>query len=424
VLSMLLAVTALLPAPSEAAPAAASRTKLVPRSGALFGAWVDLQHGWTNNEDAEREVTTFEEQIGRRLDIDHHYYAWTDRFPSGLEEWDIANGRIPMITWKGTTLTDILGGEYDGMIRARARGVRDLHRPVFLRWGWEMNGQWEAWSGARNGGAEVGPARYVSAWQHIHRIFTAMGATNAVWVWAPAHQDGPPHDWNHWTHYYPGDGWVDWVGIDGFNWGAATRWGHWASFTDLIEPVYRDYAGRKPIMIAETGTTRVGGSKVGWFQDARDDIETVFPRVRAIVYFNAHDGVYPVDWRVTTSAASGSAFKAWGSDPYFHGDGPRDRPAVEGAFVWPRDVVDWTRVAFTIAAPAQVSIEIRNDAGAPVRHLLTGATYDHAGSFAVEWDRTNDMGQRVPPGTYTATVTATDESGTSVAQSDCSFDAS
>ena len=31
-------------------------------------------------------MSSFEKQIGRRLDIDHHYYAWTERFPSGLEQ--------------------------------------------------------------------------------------------------------------------------------------------------------------------------------------------------------------------------------------------------------------------------------------------------------------------------------------------------
>src|SRR5438128_9978872 len=134
-----------------------ARGVLVPASGALFGAWVDPDGRWTGNTDAEAEVSGFEKQIGRRLDVDQHYYAWTDRFPSGLEQWDLANGRIPMITWKGTSLAEILSGRDDAMLRARAQAVRALKRPVFLRWGWEMNGSWSEWGGAGNGGAGVGP---------------------------------------------------------------------------------------------------------------------------------------------------------------------------------------------------------------------------------------------------------------------------
>src|SRR5256885_2213761 len=67
---------------------------------------------------------------------------------------------------------------------------------------------------------------------------------------------GPPPaaPWNHWTHYSPGDAYVDWVGIDGYNWGTTQSWSSWSSFASLVRPVYSDYAGRKPIMIAETAS--------------------------------------------------------------------------------------------------------------------------------------------------------------------------
>ena len=155
---------------------ASPRALLVPQSGALFGAWVDPDGRWTGNANAEAEVSSFEKQIGRRLDIDHHYYAWTDRFPSGLEQWDLAHGRTPLITWKGTSLAEITSGRDDAMIRARAKAVRALRKPVFLRWGWEMNGSWSEWGGDQNGGAGVGPTAFVAAWRHIHDIFRKQGA--------------------------------------------------------------------------------------------------------------------------------------------------------------------------------------------------------------------------------------------------------
>src|SRR5947199_1833581 len=161
-----LAAWSMRPGPATVTPrlspaSAGERALLVPASGALFGAWVDPNGTWTGNADAEAEVSDFESQIGRRLDIDTHYYAWTDTFPSGLEQWDLSNGRIPLISWKGTTLSGILRGSSDAMIRTRADAVAALRQPVFLRWAWEMNGNWYPWSGSQNGGARGGPAKCV-----------------------------------------------------------------------------------------------------------------------------------------------------------------------------------------------------------------------------------------------------------------------
>jgi FlgD Ig-like domain/Glycosyl hydrolase family 26 len=400
-----------------AARSSATRALLVPASGALFGAWVDSNGRWTGNAGAEAEVAGFEKQIGRRLDVDQHYYAWTDRFPSGLERSDLANGRIPMITWKGTSLAEVLSGRDDGMIRARARGVRALGRPVFLRWGWEMNGSWSEWGGASNGGAGVGPKRYIEAWRHIHDLFRQEGASNVAWVWSPNDSDVPSQPWNHWTRYYPGDAYVDWVGIDGFNWGTSQDWSSWRSLAEIIEPIYRDYAGRKPIMVSETGSARHGGSKAQWLDDARSSLEQRFPHVRAFVYFDAPGS--PADWRVTTSATAGSAYKAWAHDPYFEGGRPAN-PPVGGVFVWPNPARGRAKIAFTLGGRSLVSIEVRDARGVVVRHQQTDAPWPSAGSFAVRWDGTDDQGRRLPPGWYTAVVTATDGSGAS-SHANCTF---
>ena len=45
-----------------------------------------------------------------------------------------------------------------------------------------MNGNWFPWCEGVNGNQ---PGEYVAAWRHVHDIFTAVGATNATWVWCP-----------------------------------------------------------------------------------------------------------------------------------------------------------------------------------------------------------------------------------------------
>ncbi len=293
--------------------------KLVPSSGVLLGAWVDRQGRWIDDATAEAGVASLERSLGRRLDIDHHYYGWTDTFPSGLEQSDIVQGRIPMISWSGTELGQILSGASDDLIRARARGVKALARPVFLRWGWEMNGNWASHDGTHNSdpGTTNGPARYVEAWRRIHDLFASEGASNAVWVWSPNASDVPAARWNHWTRYYPGDAYVDWVGIDGYNWGTTQPWSSWTSFRSIVGPIYHDYAGRKPIMVAETASAEAGGDKAAWLRAMRSSLKTSFPAIAAVVYFDANK---ETAWQVASSAEAQQAYVELAGDPYFNVD--------------------------------------------------------------------------------------------------------
>jgi hypothetical protein len=304
------------------AGARASGTQLTPSTGALLGAYVDDTGRWVDDATAEAGVTRLESMLGRTLDIDQHYYAWTDRFPTGLEQWDVAGGRIPLISWSGTSLSDILSGRYDAMIHERALDVKALGAPVFLRWAWEMNGNWSSDDGSHNNapGKTDGPERYVAAWRHIHDIFTAAGATNAVWVWSPNASDVPAASWNHWTRYYPGDAYVDWVGIDGYNWGTTQPWSSWTSLASMIGPIYADYAGRKPIMVAETASAERGGDKAQWLDAVRDALKTHFRGVAALVYFDENK---ETSWAVDSSADALRSFRALAQDPYFAARGAR-----------------------------------------------------------------------------------------------------
>jgi Glycosyl hydrolase family 26 len=315
-LVLALATVALAPAAASVSARATSTHRLVPSAGALLGAYVDDTGTWVDDATAEAGVKRLEGQLGRTLDVDHHYYAWTDRFPTGLERWDVDGARIPMISWGGSRLADILSGRFDGMIRERARGVKALGAAVFLRWGWEMNGNWSSHDGSHNNaaGTTSGPRAYIAAWRRIHDIFKEEGASNAVWVWSPNAADVPAVSWNHWTKYYPGDAYVDWVGIDGYNWGTTQPWSSWTSFASLVQPVYSDYAGRKPIMIAETASTEQGGNKADWLTGAAIAMKSRFPSLRALVYFDTDK---ETNWSVDSSPAALRAFRALGADPYF-----------------------------------------------------------------------------------------------------------
>ena len=73
-LAAVLAASLLVPVQSLACPARPA--SLVPPAGMLLGAYVNPNESWLGLQDDEQKVTTFESMVGRRLDIDMHYYQW------------------------------------------------------------------------------------------------------------------------------------------------------------------------------------------------------------------------------------------------------------------------------------------------------------------------------------------------------------
>jgi hypothetical protein len=257
-----------------------------------------------------QSVELREQQLGRGIVIDSHYYDWTDPFPGDAERADIQAGRTPMITWWGIKYAPVLDGSQDQLILSRARGLRELAHEVLLRWGPEMNGWWYQTGGAVNGN---NPDGYVATWRHLHDLFVSAGATNVSWVWAPNSVSQPggenERSWNNWRHYYPGDDYVDWVGIDGYNWGSAASGSSWRWPAEIFDPVYNDYAGRKPIMLAETASVEEGGDKAEWIRRLQDWFEHR-PAAQALVWFDTDESRSRYDWRIDSSPQSMAAFRS------------------------------------------------------------------------------------------------------------------
>jgi hypothetical protein len=150
------------------------------------------------------------------------------------------------------------------------------------------------------------PGDYVKAWRHVHDIFVANGATNVTWVWSPnvEYSNTTPL-----AELYPGDQYVDWIGMDGYNWGLVQNASKWQSFSKVFGQTYHDVgqiAPTKPIMVAEMSSTELGGSKANWITDAfTTQIPQNFPNIKAFIWFNRNK---ETDWRIESSASSQQAF--------------------------------------------------------------------------------------------------------------------
>jgi hypothetical protein len=306
--------TTTLPPPASGSPTASGTAPQPVAGRVMLGL-----HSWLSNLNLTpaQSIPYREAQVGRTFEIGSHYYDWTDPFPGAAERADTLANRIPMVTWWGTNYAAINNGSQDALILERATAVKAYGQPIFIRWAAEMNGDWYAWCGPQNGND---PGAFVQAWRRIHSIFSSAGVTNVAWVWAPNADSKPGGtdltSWNNWRNYYPGDAYVDWVGVDGYNWGSEYSW---QSFDQVFGPVYSDYAGRKPIMIAETNSAEAGGDKATWIDDAVVWIKG-HPGIAALIWYDVKASYAGSrDWRIDSSAPALAAFKRLSSDPYFGG---------------------------------------------------------------------------------------------------------
>ncbi|MFZ5893018.1 MAG: glycoside hydrolase family 26 protein [Myxococcota bacterium] len=266
----------------------------------------------TNRKELERQslIGTYEppgrdywarvERSERALGVDFHllhvFVGWTPRragkFPTEHVEaiWDA--GSLPVITWEPWTdafesnvqvprerpLQRIAQGQYDAYIDAFAREAARFAQPFFLRFAHEMNDAYRYPWGPQYGNQ---PEHYQRAFRHVRARFEAQGARNAIWVWAPS------VSYSNINEYYPGKDWVDWVATGVLNYGSTMRWSAWWSVQELLGPRYETLAAfGHPLMIAEFGTVREGGSAAAWYRDATTSLETSFSDVRAIVLFH------------------------------------------------------------------------------------------------------------------------------------------
>ena len=235
------------------------------------------------------------------------------------------NGSIPFLSWSSAsigqdpvnqpefTLSKLIHGKYDKFIHDFAEASREWGHPYFLRFDWEMNGFWFPWNEGVNGNK---PGEYVKAWKHVHDIFTEVGAVNANWVWCP--NIALIKKLKNFRSLYPGNQYVDWTCLDGFNWGETKHSAGWQSFTHVFSTTYKEVtkiAPGKPMIIGETASDERGGSKGDWIRNALATIPKTFPKIRGLIWFD--EDSQGMKWPIESSKSSETAFQqAIGSKLY------------------------------------------------------------------------------------------------------------
>ena len=199
------------------------------------------------NPDIGAHVRAFRQATGAPVSMVEFY----NPFPQPFQQWEaaqaVATGAVPLIQLnpRHVSLTAIARGAYDPQIRQYAEAVKAFRCRIVLSFGHEMNGWWYSW-----GLPDTRPGTFIAAWRHIHDVFAAQHVSNVSWSWDPSHLDqkfktkaaSPASEW------YPGDRYVNWVGLDGY-----LRSGQ--TFREIFARQLRNIrsVSNRPVYLAETG---------------------------------------------------------------------------------------------------------------------------------------------------------------------------
>jgi beta-mannanase len=270
-------------------------------------------------------VTAYEQAAGKQMTIVHWYALWGGwKGAFSRADLDLVDrrGSVPMITWEPwagasndpawSLRSAILSGHNDAYIESWARGMAAYGKPVLLRFAHEMHNQpTYPWAVGNLGNTTE---EYLAAWRHVRAIFDRQGAANVAWVWNP-NTMGDTSAAIYTPIYralYPGDAYVDWVGLDLYNTGPALNWGapYWRPLSAVLSQPYAALTAvaNKPLVLGEVGSSETGGDKAQWISDGMGpSLVAQFPRVKAVVWFDMNK---EESWSVNSSSRAQSAFIA------------------------------------------------------------------------------------------------------------------
>lgn len=237
-----------------------------------------------------------ESELNYRFPFLLQYQNLELRYPQRIMENSKVNNRHIVLTLQTLhsdqqrnprVLYNLLEGKYDKLLEEYARGLKALGEPVLFRLNNEMNGDWCYYSAYYSSmDAEV----FNAAWRYVYDKFAQHELDNVLWVWNPHDGSFPGFQWNHYLTYYPGDEYVDIIGLTGYNPGTYFPGEQWKSFRSIYDNYYQEYSTlfHQPLMIPEFGSNSVGGDKIAWVQSMFAFMPG-YERIKVAIWWNGID---------------------------------------------------------------------------------------------------------------------------------------
>ncbi len=244
----------------------------------------------------------------KRMSYEHLFIDWTDWHEIWLRDkvrYAAKRGRGILLTvepWvrgsskksSGKTLfDDVANGAYDEHITLICTEVAAIGGKPLVRWGHEMEEVTGRYPWARKDSAG-----YIQAFRHFVTHCRAI-APKARFLWSPLGH-------KKLKRYYPGDGYVDLIGLPIYSLQTADRkwYGRNRTFEEAVAEKYdRVTRYEKPVILAELGVDGSRSYEKRWLKRIKKAGRN-FPRIEATLYFNMRetaewpDGLGKPDWRI------------------------------------------------------------------------------------------------------------------------------
>jgi len=165
------------------------------------------------------------------------------------------------------SLQKIIDGVFDIALTQWAIEASNTNIPLLVEFGTEVNGNWFPWNGQYNGAGETtlygdiylpdSPERFKDAYRHIINICHANNANNITWFFHVDAYSEPHVSWNELENYYPGDDYIDWLGVSIY--GPQENNDEYQEFSEIMDDVYPSLINlsSKPIAILEFAITEI-----------------------------------------------------------------------------------------------------------------------------------------------------------------------
>ncbi len=263
-----------------------------------FGAFPDF--GGTEDKVTTKRIEDFEALINKKPFWAYFSQNWYNGilYPKEAIGKIHAKGIVPFVRLMPRsdtqqyvkesrfTMQNIIDGLFDKALRQWAKDAKKDNIPLLMDFAVEPNGDWFSWSGIFNGKDRKdgygdknyfdGAERYRDAYRHIIDIFRDENVKHVTWFFHADIYANPDEEWNRAKYYYPGDDYIDWIGVSLY--GAQNpNENYWDSFSEILKERYKsinEISIQKPIALLEFGVTdnHPVGDKAQWLEDAFETI--------------------------------------------------------------------------------------------------------------------------------------------------------
>lgn len=346
--------------PASQGPSQPPPARLEPERGCYLGAFIDRDDNLPSSvleNQRHGDIAAFNQLTGKAHSCFFMYRSYGVDFPREWAEQVKAAGAIPQIAWEPKDLAEV---QDDAYLQQFVSDVAALDWPVFLRFAGEMNGDWTPY--------HADPKAYRKAFRTVYQAFRR--APKAALIWCPNSVPSTGIE-----QYYPGDDAVDWVGVNLYSVmfldNDPKRPGDGLNPTDLLDPVYRRYAARKPIAIGEYAASHASALSpqerpdfaVDKMRQLYASLPTRYPRVKLVSWYDCNNLVHAKAGRqlnnylVTEPRPVLDAYRSLAANPWFLAAGKSSAPVVDrpfqdgdelkpgaGLVIWARSYVQRPRV--------------------------------------------------------------------------------